>query len=200
MTGSKIALPSRINSFHEQVAQISSGHSHTMLLTKSGHIFVWGSGQKGQLGMNRDIYCVNIPQDISIHKYLLENDSVYMIKAGLHDCTICTKMGRVYHWGDSISNKPVLVAQWDQSTGCIYDILSIDNVKLILYSSNLDYIYKLYHNDTNGCRATFHMLFTPPTNSRELQAQQQQKFLYLYSTEREESFNEYSHSFHRNKL
>ncbi|XP_077301662.1 E3 ubiquitin-protein ligase MYCBP2-like [Arctopsyche grandis] len=82
--------PGPIN-LKEKVAQIACGLHHTVLLTKQGEVFTYGSNIFGQLGIghtnpHKAIVKINVPPS-------------KLIAAGSNHTVILTKIGEVYTWG-----------------------------------------------------------------------------------------------------
>jgi alpha-tubulin suppressor-like RCC1 family protein len=48
-------LPKQISGIHEQVTSVALGQDHTIVITKSGALYTWGSNQHGQLGYSLDL-------------------------------------------------------------------------------------------------------------------------------------------------
>ncbi len=98
-----IATPYTQNVYLENVAKISVGKSHTIILTTDGKVYTFGTGLKGELGNG-----TNINSDIPVlvkdkNGNFLEN--IVDISAG-NECSMALDYsGKVFVWGDNISSK-----------------------------------------------------------------------------------------------
>jgi len=79
---------------NRKVAQVACGWSHTVVLTKKGEIFTFGSGHHGQLGLNGTNMEID-PQKIRP----LRGQKFTMVAAGSHHTIAATNKGRIYTWG-----------------------------------------------------------------------------------------------------
>jgi len=84
----------------EEIIDISSGKSHTLLLGKSGKVYSFGLNSNGQLGTgNLSTYKVPVKLNIEgIEKIIAKENTSYAI----------TKTGEVYAWGEGYTKSPVL--------------------------------------------------------------------------------------------
>ena len=75
-----------------KIKSVSCGFNHTMGLTTSGKLYVWGKNDTGQLGLG-DVFHRNFPQEVYLKEYIKS------IHGG--DChTICmTHNDKIYSWG-----------------------------------------------------------------------------------------------------
>jgi len=48
-------LPKQVHGINEQVISVALGQDHTMVITKSGAVYTWGSNRHGQLGYSLDL-------------------------------------------------------------------------------------------------------------------------------------------------
>jgi alpha-tubulin suppressor-like RCC1 family protein len=48
-------LPKQVHGLNEQVTSVALGQDHTIVITKSGALYTWGSNQHGQLGYSLDL-------------------------------------------------------------------------------------------------------------------------------------------------
>lgn len=80
---------------------ISCGSQHTIALVKFVHsntlsiskIYVWGSNERGRLGLGQYDYRLKIPQELIIP------DSIILIKCGEYHTMALAKSGTIYGWG-----------------------------------------------------------------------------------------------------
>jgi len=80
------------------IAAVSCGSRHTMVLTTKGEVYSWGWGSMGQLG-HGDLKSSNFPRKIEFfEKHGLVVD--YISCGGCHSAAV-TKDGTVYTWGEA---------------------------------------------------------------------------------------------------
>jgi alpha-tubulin suppressor-like RCC1 family protein len=94
-TGSSVKellLPKRIIIENEEIVNISLGNYHSTFVTSSGKLFVSGSNESGQLGVDtkQTLSPVQVPD--------LPDDVVQAVCGGYHTAAL-TKSGEVYTWG-----------------------------------------------------------------------------------------------------
>lgn len=85
------------------VAKVDAGGFHSLALTKEGHIYAWGRGEGGQLGIereelmkkNQEMY-VDFPTRIFD---ALENQRIMQVACGEAHNLALTDEGKVYAWG-----------------------------------------------------------------------------------------------------
>jgi alpha-tubulin suppressor-like RCC1 family protein len=82
-----------------KINKIYSGYSHSMAITKTSEIFVWGDGKLGQLG--RAITSSNEPLAIDD----LSGRDVIKGACGYDNCAAITNDGKLYMWGGNNSFK-----------------------------------------------------------------------------------------------
>lgn len=83
-------------SVKSQIKKIACGGSHTIMLTSSGDMFVWGYGEVGQLGFGKD-KLVSSPRLLN----LKGERKVHEISAGYaNSMAITKKTNEVFIWGD----------------------------------------------------------------------------------------------------
>ncbi len=82
-----------------KINKIYAGYSHSMAITKTSEIFVWGDGKLGQLG--RAITSSNEPLAIDD----LSGRDVIKGACGYDNCAAITNDGKLYMWGGNNSFK-----------------------------------------------------------------------------------------------
>ncbi|CAK4634491.1 unnamed protein product [Aphanomyces euteiches] len=90
--------PRRIDSFVEKninITKLSLGTSHSAAVDANGRVYVWGRGDKGELGLGDKVKEVHEP---TLVDYLREVDIVD-ISCGVHHTIAIDKQGRMYAWG-----------------------------------------------------------------------------------------------------
>jgi alpha-tubulin suppressor-like RCC1 family protein len=81
------------------VIQVALGFQHGYALTRTGQLFSWGKGSRGQLG--RDL---EADQD-STARLMNLDDKVAQIASGMHHGSLLTNDNKVYVWGKSMGRK-----------------------------------------------------------------------------------------------
>lgn len=77
---------------HHMVA-VACGWAHSIALSRSGQVWVWGSNSHGQLGLPKDeVPFTSLP-------ICLDLMNVVSVSAGLRHTAVATRDGRVYTWG-----------------------------------------------------------------------------------------------------
>jgi alpha-tubulin suppressor-like RCC1 family protein len=79
--------------------EVVCGLKHSLCLTNQGRVFVTGSNDRGQLGLNQNsdldsFALLSLPE-------LFDNEVVVLIKAGYEHSIIFTSSGRIFTWGDN---------------------------------------------------------------------------------------------------
>lgn len=87
---------SGINS--DPIISLATGFNHSLALTESGKLFVWGSNHYGQLG---DGTKVDILTPTLLNDYFssMENDYLIQIDGGFSHSIALTHLGKVFTWG-----------------------------------------------------------------------------------------------------
>ncbi|XP_050726265.1 secretion-regulating guanine nucleotide exchange factor-like [Eriocheir sinensis] len=77
---------------HHMVA-VACGWAHSIALSQSGQVWVWGSNSHGQLGLPKDeVPFTSLP-------ICLDLTNVVSVSAGLRHTAVATRDGRAYTWG-----------------------------------------------------------------------------------------------------
>jgi alpha-tubulin suppressor-like RCC1 family protein len=92
----KYSRDQRIVPFTEKIIQASVGESHSLLLSDSGEVFSYGSGDNGYLGQG-DPLGQPIPKRIEAEA--LKDDKIIQIAAGKTHSLLLSKNGNVYSFG-----------------------------------------------------------------------------------------------------
>lgn len=77
------------------VVQLACGYRHTVALTNSGDILVWGANNFGQLGLGFFSPCETVPKALSS----LKGVPIAYITCGANHTFAISKSGAVYGWG-----------------------------------------------------------------------------------------------------
>ncbi|RKP19483.1 RCC1/BLIP-II [Rozella allomycis CSF55] len=77
----------------ETPIDLAAGEHHSIALTSSGHVFSFGRGDSGQLGLPEE------PKHSPLPKKIPSLKNVEMISSGSNHCLAKTKSGEIYSWG-----------------------------------------------------------------------------------------------------
>jgi Regulator of chromosome condensation (RCC1) repeat/Ankyrin repeats (3 copies) len=125
-TGADIIRPKRIDTLSgESVVQVVASKYHSMALTKHGHVYGWGHGRSGRLGLGDE---AARPEPVIISK--LMDFKVCMIAAGENHSMVITSDGGVYSWG---SDRFGQLGHGNQNP---------DSGKFLLYPKRIDFFKK----------------------------------------------------------
>jgi alpha-tubulin suppressor-like RCC1 family protein len=81
------------SSFSEPIKMVAVGMSHSLVLTVSGQLYVWGDNRGGQLGLGDK-------DERSTPTFLpLQSEPIKMISVGSHHNLALTASGQIYVWG-----------------------------------------------------------------------------------------------------
>jgi len=81
------------------VLMTSAGMAHAACVTSDGSMFMWGSGQFGQMGLGDLIYTARVPHQIP--RRVFGESSVTMIACGVDFSLVLTENGLVWSSGDA---------------------------------------------------------------------------------------------------
>lgn len=118
------------------VQAVACGKYHTMLLTNAGHVFVWGGGPRGALGLPEpkaepgvEISFFNKPKINPIHTPRLVEElahtRVTQIVAGGESCYCLTENDDVWAWG---SNQSGQLGINERSKRIVWTPMKVDNL------------------------------------------------------------------------
>ncbi|MCO5551230.1 hypothetical protein L7F22_004729 [Adiantum nelumboides] len=79
----------------QMIVQIVSGGDHTMAMNSEKHIFAWGRGHWGQIGLGT-LADVHTPTEV----HLPEGELVDQAAAGARHSVVLTACGNLFGWGD----------------------------------------------------------------------------------------------------
>ncbi|CAM9402271.1 unnamed protein product [Chrysoparadoxa australica] len=80
----------------QKAIQAGVGLQHVIALSETGDVFVWGKGQRGQLGNGAD-------GDSSAALQVSLPESAVQVSAGFNHCAALSKSGKLYIWGKMMS-------------------------------------------------------------------------------------------------
>lgn len=76
-----------------QVVSVACGWAHSIALSQSGQVWVWGSNSHGQLGLPKEeVPFTSLPISLNL-------TNVVSVSAGLRHTAVATRDGRAYTWG-----------------------------------------------------------------------------------------------------
>mmetsp|Transcript_7029 Transcript_7029/g.10328 ORF Transcript_7029/g.10328 Transcript_7029/m.10328 type:complete len:429 (+) Transcript_7029:66-1352(+) len=120
----------------DKIIQIYAGGYHSFSLDSRGHLYCWGSNNKGQCGIQGHCDVLSTPHHLVRFDHLLSSNE-YISQVVVGDChsVVLTSAGTVYSWG------------WNNKGQCGFD----SNVEEILYPTkvqkldpSVDKIIQLY--------------------------------------------------------
>ena len=151
------------------IPMISAGNIHSMALTKTGKIYIWG--------YNHEINNIdNTDDDVSVFKIPGNMTDVIKISSGYYHCMVLKKNGTIVEWGHStIREKDGLLVEdqsifnmgipinltdgslkvIDISGGKFYSMALLDNGTIVEWGSNLIQVRKdiLLPSNTNNIKS-----------------------------------------------
>ena len=85
----------------DPIIKLAAGSMHSVALTKSGSVYVWGSNKEGQLGLGDEA------EEVSYTPELLdfENDTTNDVSCGYYHTAIVTASGDLYTFGEADGGK-----------------------------------------------------------------------------------------------
>ncbi|KAM8967986.1 probable E3 ubiquitin-protein ligase HERC6 isoform X1 [Sarcophilus harrisii] len=94
----KSKRPAPIQALETQVVvSVSCGKEHSLAICKTGRIYSWGSGSRGQLGIKEVKDQCSIPKNIAA----LSRDKIIQVSCGHYHSIALTQDGKVFSWGDN---------------------------------------------------------------------------------------------------
>ncbi|XP_074130227.1 putative E3 ubiquitin-protein ligase HERC6 isoform X2 [Sminthopsis crassicaudata] len=94
----KSKRPAPIQALETQVVVfVSCGKEHSLAICKTGRIYSWGSGSRGQLGIKEFKDQCSIPKNIEA----LSSDKIIQVSCGHYHSIALTQGGKVFSWGDN---------------------------------------------------------------------------------------------------
>ena len=83
---------------YERVVMVAAGDCHTVALSEEGHVFTWGCGECGQLGIDHeDADDGLVPTQVEPSEF--GGEQVVFVAAGEGHTVAVTAWGRLYTWG-----------------------------------------------------------------------------------------------------
>ena len=94
-TGSVVDL------INDPIIKLAAGSTHSVALTKSGIVYVWGSNKEGQLGLGDEAEEISYTAE----KISFEEGQVKDISCGYYHTAIVTEAGDLYTFGEADGGK-----------------------------------------------------------------------------------------------
>jgi hypothetical protein len=85
----------RLNKYLIHIKSISCGFNHSLVLTRNGEVYAWGSNNWGQIGSGS----VKLNQPIPKKVMGLQNEKIIAISCGGYHSLALTETGFVFSWG-----------------------------------------------------------------------------------------------------
>jgi alpha-tubulin suppressor-like RCC1 family protein len=87
------SVPKIVENLHDQIKMAACGVFHTVVLTKSGRVWVFGGGQYGQLGLGDDTSNRSLPEELQQRVHAFGGYDVLQVASGDFHC-ICLAVSR----------------------------------------------------------------------------------------------------------
>ena len=100
-----------------KIESVSCGFHHTMALTMSGKLYVWGKNDSGQLGLGDNVHR-NFPQEVYF------KEKINSIRGGASHTLCTTYNGKIYTWGDNGDGQLGLSDNKNRSEPCELEFFS----------------------------------------------------------------------------
>ena len=86
---------------NDPIIKLAAGSTHSVALTKSGIVYVWGSNKEGQLGLGDEAEEISYTAE----KISFEEGQVKDISCGYYHTAIVTEAGDLYTFGEADGGK-----------------------------------------------------------------------------------------------
>ncbi len=93
-----INTPTLISISGETMASIEAGYSHSMAVTASGKLYVWGNNLYKQLGIAGS----NV---ITPTRVIIPNETIITVSGGTYHSMAVTESGKLYCWGYNVNSQ-----------------------------------------------------------------------------------------------
>ena len=80
--------------------RVACGRGHCLAVTTDGRVFTWGDGERGQLGLGRDVADGAAPVCMPTQVQFGKREMIVRVAAGEVHSLACTSAGKLYAWGD----------------------------------------------------------------------------------------------------
>lgn len=88
--------PALVRGLPRDIVQVAAGGRHSLALSRSGQVWVWGLNDADMLGLGMAAQHIKTPQRI---KRMLEHEPVVQVCAGTRHSAALTRRGALYEWG-----------------------------------------------------------------------------------------------------
>ena len=85
----------------DPIIKLASGSMHSVALTKSGSVYVWGSNKEGQLGLGDEAE----ETSYAAERLEFKDNSIKDIACGYYHTAIVTESGDLYTFGEADGGK-----------------------------------------------------------------------------------------------
>jgi X-linked retinitis pigmentosa GTPase regulator len=85
----------------DPIKKLAAGSMHSVALTHSGNVYVWGSNKEGQLGLGDEAE----ETSYSAENLCFEKDTIKDISCGYYHTAIVTESGDLYTFGEADGGK-----------------------------------------------------------------------------------------------
>jgi len=118
ITGSaEIESPQKVQEFHNNVAKVAMGPTHSAVVTVDGELYTFGYGAHGVLGLGEKNQHSFVPQRV---EFFNENSiKVRDAAVGSHHTAVLTENGEVYTWGFGGKSLNLLKNSFNPSYGAL---------------------------------------------------------------------------------
>mmetsp|Transcript_5702 Transcript_5702/g.7464 ORF Transcript_5702/g.7464 Transcript_5702/m.7464 type:complete len:450 (+) Transcript_5702:57-1406(+) len=93
--------PTQLKNVNESIVDVALGFQHGLALSRNGEVYVWGKGERGQLGngitLEDKVQVRETPEKLS--KDYFENEKVISVGAGFNSSLVLTENGNLFVWG-----------------------------------------------------------------------------------------------------
>ena len=86
---------------NDPIIKLAAGSTHSVALTKSGIVYVWGSNKEGQLGLGDEAEEISYTAE----KISFEEGQVKDISCGYYHTALVTEAGDLYTFGEADGGK-----------------------------------------------------------------------------------------------
>jgi len=135
-TSENILVPTLVGALADKdIVKIGCGWDHSMALTGSGNLYVWGSNTNGILG---DGTTTNSNVPVFLDSSLFGNDPIVYVDGGQNHTACLTERGEVWTWGSFLGVENLRPKIFAESVdGCVFQSVVCGDKATFLLSSEL---------------------------------------------------------------